>query len=325
MRSVRFGRAMAAGLLFLGLAGVAAASCGSAGAGDNGISIKLVTPVNPDATPTLVPGTTPTPLIPPEIVLSAVEVYQAGAVLVSITGDVSSGTINFLGRNYKLSKGTKSMFAFVGVDTEDPIGEQPLRADITLPNGTKGTLQDSIFVLKTDWTIDYLEFDEQTSALLDPKTVADELALLKAIYSGVTPEKLWSGGWAVPVAGALTARYGEQRSINGSVPSGHHGGTDFGNLEGTPVYATNGGRVVLAQKLKVRGNMVIIDHGGGLFSGYAHLSAFHVAEGQMVAGGDLIGDVGNTGLSTGAHLHWEMASQGVFLDALRFTDGSNGF
>ena len=158
-----------------------------------------------------------------------------------------------------------------------------------------------------------------------PKTVADELALLKAIYSGVTPEKLWTGGWAVPVAGALTARYGEQRSINGSVPSGHHGGTDFGNAEGTPVYATNGGRVVLAQKLKVRGNMVIIDHGGGLFSGYAHLSAFHVTEGQVVAGGDLIGEVGNTGLSTGAHLHWEMASQGVWLDALRFTDGSNGF
>ncbi len=313
------------GFVLLVLGTTAPACGGGAGADDNGISVKLITPIALNPTPTLVPGSTPLPLVPPELVLSTVEVYQAGAVLVSITGDVSSGTLSFLGRTYKLSKGSQSMFAFVGVDTTDAIGQQPLKADITLPNGTKGTLQDTITVLKTAWTVDYLEFDEQTSALLDPKTIADELAMLKSIYSGVSGEKLWSGGWGIPAAGALTARYGEQRSINGSLPSGHHGGTDFGNLEGTPVHATNGGRVVLARQLKIRGNMIVIDHGGGLFSGYAHLSAFHVAEGQVVKPGDLIGDIGNTGLSTGAHLHWEMASQGVFLDALRFTDGTNGF
>jgi murein DD-endopeptidase MepM/ murein hydrolase activator NlpD len=141
----------------------------------------------------------------------------------------------------------------------------------------------------------------------------------------VSPEKLWDGPWQLPVQGAVTARYGEQRSVNGGPPSGHHGGTDFGAEEGTPVFATNAGRVVLARELKVRGSMVIIDHGGGLFSGYGHLSAIHVREGQAVAAGEHIADVGNTGLSTGAHLHWEMASQGVFLDALRFADGSNGF
>ncbi len=89
--------------------------------------------------------------------------------------------------------------------------------------------------------------------------------------------------------------------------------------------ATNRGRVVLAQQLQVRGNMVIIDHGGGLYSGYAHLSSFNVSEGQMVEAGDIVGMSGNTGLSTGPHLHWEMAIDGVWLDALRFTDGTNGF
>jgi murein DD-endopeptidase MepM/ murein hydrolase activator NlpD len=71
--------------------------------------------------------------------------------------------------------------------------------------------------------------------------------------------------------------------------------------------------------------MVIIDHGGGLFSGYAHLNAYVVSEGQSVKTGDIIGYVGSTGLSTGAHLHWEMAANGIVVDALRFTDGSNGF
>jgi murein DD-endopeptidase MepM/ murein hydrolase activator NlpD len=271
------------------------------------------------------PGASPTPLVPPELVLSALEVFQAGAVLVSVTGDVSGGTAMFLGREFKLSKGSQSMYAFVAVAAEDPLGPQALKVEVTLKNGSKATLQDTVGVLPAEWTVDYLEFTGEQAELLDPKVVADELALISAVYSEVSPDKLWEGAWQLPVTGAVTARYGEQRSINGGPPSGHHGGTDFGAEEGTPVVSTNAGRVVLARELKVRGNMVIIDHGGGLFSGYGHLSAIHVREGQVVAAGDHIADVGNTGLSTGAHLHWEMVSQGVFLDALRFTDGTNGF
>lgn len=308
------------------MASLVAAACGASANGDgNGIQVKLVTPVA-EVSPTLEPGVSPTPLVPPELLVSTFEVHQAGAVLVSVTGDITGGTANFLGRNFRLAKGSQSMFAFVGVDTEDPIGPQVLKVDVTLRNGSKVALQETVSVLAAEWTVDSLEFtDPQTQQLLDPKLIADELARLKAVYAGVTPDKLWSGPWLLPVNGALTARYGEQRSINGSAPSGHHGGTDFGALEGTPVIATNSGVVVLAEELKVRGNMVVIDHGGGLYSGYAHLSLIHVKKGDLIDAGELIAEVGNTGLSTGAHLHWEMASQGVFLDALRFTDGTNGF
>ena len=83
--------------------------------------------------------------------------------------------------------------------------------------------------------------------------------------------------------------------------------------------------MVLARQMALRGNFVVIDHGGGVLSGYGHLSQFSVVEGQAVEPGDVIGLVGNTGLSTGAHLHWEMSVDGVMVDALRFFDGSNGF
>lgn len=315
-------------LLVLVLAGAVifvSGACGGGG-GSSDVTVRLATPSGPTATPTLLPGETVTALEPPELVLSAVEVYQAGAILVSITGDIRGGQVTFLGRKFPLTPGSQSQYSFVPVDTEDPPGEHVLKVDVTLPTGTKGTLQETITVLATEWTTDYLEFTpEQVTEFLDPAVVAEEAATLKSLYTKVTPEKLWDGFWQLPVAGALTARYGEQRSINGSEPSGHHGGTDFGALEGTPVTATNSGRVVLARQMKVRGNMVVIDHGGGLYSGYGHLSAIEVTEGDLVEAGQQIGLVGNTGLSTGAHLHWEMASNGVLLDGVRFTDGTNGF
>ena len=123
----------------------------------------------------------------------------------------------------------------------------------------------------------------------------------------------------------VTTRFGEQRSYNGTPASGHHSGTDLGANEGAPIAATNSGRVAMARQLRVRGNMVVVDHGGGVYSGYAHMNSFAVAEGQAVASGDLLGYVGSTGLSTGAHLHWEIAAGGILVDGFRFLDGSNGF
>lgn len=313
----------------LALAACAAllSACGAKASDGGGAVITLVTPAGTStAAATASPDASATPLPPPELLLSTIEIYQSGAALASVTGQVASGSVTFLGRTFPLTKGSQSMYAFVPADTDDPAGPQALRVDFTMANGAKGSLSAMVTVLKTPWTVDSLTFTEnQREALLDPAVVANELAILKAAYGKATPQKLWTGAWRLPLDGPVTARYGEQRSINGSAPSGHHGGTDIAATEGTPVHATNSGRVVLAKQLRVRGNMVIIDHGGGLFSGYAHLSGFSVSEGQMVAAGDVIAASGNTGLSTGAHLHWEMSASGILLDALRFTDGTNGF
>jgi murein DD-endopeptidase MepM/ murein hydrolase activator NlpD len=77
--------------------------------------------------------------------------------------------------------------------------------------------------------------------------------------------------------------------------------------------------VVLAEKLNVRGNAVLIDHGLGVFSGYWHQSKLVVQVGQTVKRGDLIGYVGDTGLVTGAHLHWEMRVGGIAVDPMQWT------
>jgi murein DD-endopeptidase MepM/ murein hydrolase activator NlpD len=317
----------------LALAGVlvlAAPFVMAACSGKSGSSTPTAQPTAVADTPTRAPTATATPsptatAIPaPALKLSTTQVYQAGAVLVTVTGPVASGTATFLDRDYPLTKDAQGMTTFTGVDTDDPTGDQPLTVNFKQNDGTPGKLTATVTVLHTQWTVDSLTFDSTTSELLDPTIVNNEYALLNSIYTKVTPLQYWSGSWIVPVDGPLTSRYGEQRSINGGPPSGHHGGTDIGVPEGTPVKAANAGKVVLARKLNVRGNMVIIDHGGGLYTGYAHLSQFDVTEGEMVKQGDLLALSGQTGLDTGPHLHWEMNIDAVFLDALRFTDGTNG-
>jgi murein DD-endopeptidase MepM/ murein hydrolase activator NlpD len=77
---------------------------------------------------------------------------------------------------------------------------------------------------------------------------------------------------------------------------------------------------VLAEPLAVRGNAVVLDHGWGMLTGYWHLSTMEVQVGQQVAPGDLIARIGNTGLSTGAHLHWEMWVGGVNVDPLQWLE-----
>lgn len=115
-----------------------------------------------------------------------------------------------------------------------------------------------------------------------------------------------------------TSPFGTRRSYGRGGGISAHSGEDFSAAPGTPVLAPASGVVVLAESLFVRGNAVVLDHGRGVFTGYWHLQALHVAEGDRVEAGQLIGEVGNTGLSTGAHLHWEMRVYGVAVDPLQW-------
>lgn len=123
----------------------------------------------------------------------------------------------------------------------------------------------------------------------------------------------WKKGFIVPVEGTISGQFGNQRIFNG-IPKSPHTGTDIAAPEGTPVKASGDGKVILSGKnYFYTGNMVIIDHGQGLQTIYAHLKEAKVKEGDFVSKGDIIGTVGKTGRATGAHLHW-----GASLNNVRF-------
>ena len=306
--------------LLLALALVVSA-CGGKAA-DAGVAVQFATPSA--QAPAATAAGDPTAIPPPELVLSTVTVPQGGAILVSVVGAVTGGQIEFLGRSYPLAQGAKSMYSFAGVATDDPAGPATVKASFTLTNGTKGSLTQDVTVTKTQWTIDSLDFTGETEQLADPKVLAADEAKLATYYKKATPKKLWDGAWQMPADGAITAKFGEQRSVDGGPVSGHHPGTDIGIAPGTDVRAPNGGVVAFTGELQAYGNVVVIDHGGGLYSTFGHLSKIDVRVGQQVSTGGIIAQSGNTGLSTGPHLHWEMAIDGVLIDATHMVDGVNG-
>lgn len=100
-----------------------------------------------------------------------------------------------------------------------------------------------------------------------------------------------------------------------------HTGIDIDAQSGAPVAAAGAGTVILAETYGGYGNAVVVDHGGGLATLYAHLSRIAVSAGQAVAKGDAVGSVGCTGLCTGPHLHFETRESGVPVDPLKYLRG----
>ncbi|WP_255568863.1 M23 family metallopeptidase [Neoroseomonas alba] len=138
----------------------------------------------------------------------------------------------------------------------------------------------------------------------------EKLGTARAIDSALTG---FTQGFIAPAQGRISGVYGSRRILNGE-PRQPHYGLDFAVPTGTPLKAVAAGRVTLADEFHFFGNLVVIDHGHGVNSLYAHLSVIEVQEGQMVAQGDRIAQSGATGRVTGPHLHFSFSWFQTFLD-----------
>ncbi len=126
------------------------------------------------------------------------------------------------------------------------------------------------------------------------------------LYDLVEPEELHTGAFILPVNDArVSSEFGDMRYINGATTPSRHGGIDYAITCGTPVLASNSGKVQYADFLDLTGNTVYIEHGLGLKTVYYHMLDLTIEAGDMVEKGQLIGHVGTTGYSTGCHLHFQ--------------------
>jgi murein DD-endopeptidase MepM/ murein hydrolase activator NlpD len=158
--------------------------------------------------------------------------------------------------------------------------------------------------------------DEQLAQIREESRAKKEARQNRSVTS------YWRAGFAWPVDGRFTGKYGDQRILNGT-PKRFHSGLDLAappgttpmEFQGTDVRAPSTGRITLAESdFHFEGGLILIDHGQEIESAMLHLSRVDVKPGQVVTKGEVIGAVGMTGRATGPHLHWTVNWKGKPMD-----------
>jgi len=189
---------------------------------------------------------------------------------------------------------------FMGIGGENPEPFNPMETDISfqdkalLDNMTKGLSR-----LMTEATIQERSFQELVEYLEDQKS-------LLASTPSIWPVR----GWKTSTFGYRTSPFTGRREM--------HKGVDVATRTGTSIIAPADGLVIFSGREGGYGNLVLIDHGYGIVTKFGHASVLEVKRGQKVKRGDVVARVGNTGRSTGPHLHYEILVNGVAVNPMRY-------
>lgn len=210
--------------------------------------------------------------------------------------------------------------ALVGVDAFAEPGVYDLEISGGDERGLWEPLRLRVPVAATVYDTQYVTVGEALDGLLDPAVRATEDEFLAGIFGVFNEEQHWQGLFQAPLTTTvISAGYGGRRSYNDGPIEIYHTGIDYAAPAGQTVAAPANGVVVFSDLLELRGNVIIIDHGRGVMTGYYHLSERLVQPGDAIAAGQPIGRVGSTGLSSGAHLHWDLRILDVPVDPLPWT------
>lgn len=269
---------------------------------------------------------TPTSPAASQVQLTPTEIGQGQSATLKVSGySAGSAMAIFDDRRYPLVAQDGSFWGVIAAAGDAQPGVHAITVDLSDANGdVLAELATGVTVVDMGYPVENVDLPPDVNASLDPALVQQENDARAAVFSQFTAQKLWLGQFIWPVQPVVVSPYGIRRGYNGGPVSSFHGGIDLAADEGVPVVAANSGRVAYVGTGPTHGNAVLIDHGDGVFSGYGHLSAIAVQVGQMVNKGDLVGNVGSTGMATGPHLHWEMIVRGVPIDPMPWTLQSMG-
>jgi hypothetical protein len=247
------------------------------------------------------------------------EVFQGRSFIIFIASPEAKNDYRaqFDGKSIRFFPYEEGVRAIIGTLPEQKLGDYDLVINKIAPRGQTETQTVNITVSHCLYPKVSFWLKPAKKKLLTPDLIAREWALIEAKILEETPYKLWRGLFLKPVPGITTMAFGTREYINGRI-SGRHRGQDFRAKPSTPIKATNDGKVVVAEFFKSFGGTVVIDHGQGVHSLYFHQSKILAREGKAVGKGEVIGLSGNTGISSGPHLHWGMSVHNVRVDPMQW-------
>jgi lysostaphin len=193
-------------------------------------------------------------------------------------------------------------------------GQATLTISLKHGDGQAETLTRKIKVDSKWRPVQYLSMSSDNEAKYsDPKADEEEVGVFAAIEDLQKGVK-WKGNFVDPSPAERSSPFGVRRIRNGKT-AGFHRGLDYAGAVGSPIYAPADGKVTLVgNDYTLLGNCVILNHGEGLAGLYLHMSSISVKSGQSVKKGQVLGKVGNTGASTGPHLHYATYFHGQPVD-----------
>lgn len=238
-------------------------------------------------------------------------------VLASAEG-VAAGQVRFLQKSISFFSAGPAQKAIVGIPCELKPGEYPITLNLTKQDGSTEERQGSVKVARTKFPTVSFWLKPAKKKLLARDIIGEEWAQIEKVLVKEDPAQRWAGTFIRPVSGEVSMVFGTQEYVNRK-KRGQHRGFDLAVPIGTRVKAANNGKVVFAQKLTAFGGTVVIDHGQGVHTLYFHLSKFLADVGQTVGKGDVIALSGNSGISSGPHLHWGMSVHNLRVDPNQWT------
>jgi len=248
-----------------------------------------------------------------------VKLVNGSPVLFRVTApkQVTALTGNFLGQDlsFRASQSCHCWYAFAGVSLATKPGRYALRLEGTESGEKKAGMSYPVAVAAAHYPSSTLKV---APGFVEPPKeelarIEEDQAIKKRAFATTLPEPEWSGRFQPPADAEVSGVFGSARVFNG-VKKSQHTGLDFRVTTGTPIVASNSGKVILARGLYFEGNCVMIDHGQGLLTLYLHLSEIKVKEGDTVEKGQLLGLSGGTGRATAPHLHFAVRWRGEYLD-----------
>lgn len=204
--------------------------------------------------------------------------------------------------------------SFIGVPATKKPGSYKIVAEAVDINGESLRIYQTLRVQKANFKVQHINLPKRKVRLLNVEQLRKEGRLLGSRLRLKNKRVYFANHFIRPAEGRISSLFGVRRKYNDEAFSSYHKGIDIANVTGTPVKASNGGRVSLAESMKSNGKIVLINHGHGITTIYSHLNIIKVKEGQWVKQGQIIGLIGSTGISSGPHLHFGFSVNNVRVD-----------